>query len=323
MFKNKEGKVYSGWKIIGMMAVTLSALTVASILIGIIAGIIISPRLAESGTIDTNALFTESEKYLLDIISYFLQETVMIVIPIIIWKFFIKRPLTNMGLAPISKHAKELAIGLAFGVVSITVVFAALILSGSAKVETWKPNFSWDQLIFLVVFILVGLAEEIFTRGYIMSVLRQSRNLPLVIIVSSVIFALMHSMNSGIGAIPYLNLALVGILFAVMYIRSGNLWMCIGYHITWNYFQGYVYGFKVSGNESNGILTTVAEKYSFLNGGDFGPEGGIFVTIVILLGLLFVMKFYKKSEFDFIASEDLPKNQPIPEENINPYNPQM
>jgi hypothetical protein len=88
---------------------------------------------------------------------------------------------------------------------------------------------------------------------------------------------------------------------AYIYIRSGNIWMCIGYHITWNYFQGYVFGFKVSGTNSQGMLTTVFPKNSILNGGAFGPEGGLFVTIVILLGILFVKLYYKNSQFDFMA----------------------
>jgi membrane protease YdiL (CAAX protease family) len=116
----------------------------------------------------------------------------------------------------------------------------------------------------------------------------------------------MHSSNSGIGMLPYINLILAGILFAYMYLKSGNLWMCIGYHITWNYFQGYVYGFKVSGMKTYGILSTSYHSGNILNGGAFGPEGGLFVTAVMLAGLLFVWYYYRNHNYDFIASEEVP-----------------
>jgi membrane protease YdiL (CAAX protease family) len=311
MFKNKEGKVHSGWKIAGMMGVTFLIFIIASTIVGIIAGFLIMPKLVSSGEINPDALvFTDSQMYLINTVSAFLQEIIMIAVPIIIWKFIIKRSLSEMGLKPVLKHSKELLVGLALGAASMTVVFLSLILSGSSEVVSWKPHFSSEQLVYLVLYIFVGFAEEIFSRGYMMSVMRQTKSISLIIFVPSIIFALLHSMNTGVGIIPYINLALVGVLFAVMYLRSGNLWMCIGYHITWNYFQGYVYGFKVSGQAADGIITTTAKKFSLLNGSAFGPEGGIFVTIIILVGLLFVYKYYKNSNYDFLASENAMVKQP-------------
>ncbi len=79
--------------------------------------------------------------------------------------------------------------------------------------------------------------------------------------------------------------------------------MSIGYHITWNYFQGNVFGFKVSGINTRGIWSTVYDKNTIFNGGEFGPEGGIFVTAIILLGFFFVRWYYRDKHFDFLAEE--------------------
>lgn len=208
-----------------------------------------------------------------------------------------------MGLVPVKNHGKELITGLLLGIAAITIVFAALILTGNAQVASWKLHFSVNQLTYIIVYIFVGFAEEIYGRGYIMSALRQTKNIPVVIIVSSILFALLHSFNPGIGIIAYINLTLVGVLFAYMYLKSGNLWMCIGYHITWNYFQGYVFGFKVSGTDTDGIITTFLKGNRLFNGGAFGPEGGLFVTAVIIFGMFIVWLYYRDNPYDFKASE--------------------
>lgn len=303
MFKNKEGKIRSGWNIAFMMGASLSIITIISSVIMLMVTAILIARGDYDYQLLTYSQLGEQIINLAYTALSFVQEIVLIAVPIIAWKLIMKRPLSNMGLTPLKSHHKELTVGLLFGIVSISIVFLALIVTGNAQVISWKPHFSYKQLVYLFLYIFVGFAEEILGRGYIMSVLRQTRNIPVIVIVSSIIFSLLHSLNPGIGILPYINLILVGVLFAYMYLKSGNLWMCIGYHITWNYFQGYVYGFKVSGTETDGIITTEFSSSNLLNGGAFGPEGGLFVTIVILLGFLYVHYYYRNSNFDFVASE--------------------
>lgn len=303
MFKNKEGKVRSGWKISAVTVVIYAII----MFLGIVAGIVVGIFLISSGDFSYSTMeYSEYGKTImnnLNLILMFVQELVFIFTPIIAWKFIMKRPLSNMGIRPIKNHSKELLVGLLFGIVSITIVFCALILSGNAEVDSWRLNFSGDTVIYLLFFISVGFAEEIFGRGFILSTLRQTRNIPVIVIISSVLFAVMHSLNPGIGPIPYLNLTLVGVLFAYIYLKSNNIWMAIGYHITWNYFQGNVFGFKVSGIDTTGLITTLNKNDNILNGGKFGPEGGLFVTAVLLLGFLFVKLYYKNRPFDFLSTE--------------------
>jgi membrane protease YdiL (CAAX protease family) len=309
MFKNKEGKVRSGWKITAVFAAFLGI----SLIIGTIVGSIASIILLSQGKLDPTTMeFTAEGMKDMDQVNFILmlfQEIVLMLTPIIAWKKVMKRPLSNMGLTPFKKHWKEFIAGLLFGIVSITLVFLALILTGNAIVESWSPTFSINLLTYLVLFIFVGLAEEIFGRGYIMATLRQTRKLPVVIIVSSIIFALLHGANPGIGPLPLINLTIFGIMLAYIYIKSGNIWMCIGFHISWNYFQGNIFGFKVSGTNPRGLLTTYYESNNLLNGGDFGPEGGLFVTVILILGFAFIRYYYRNSTFDFMASE--PENSTL------------
>lgn len=229
-----------------------------------------------------------------------LQNIILILFLVIFRTKFIKRPMSSMGLTPLKKDYKDFTVGLVFGIVMISVVFGILLISGNASVDSWQPRFSSGLLLWLLIFISVGFAEEMLTRGYIMSLLRQTKSLPMVVIISSAIFALLHSTNPGVGVLPIINIFLVGTLFAYMYIKSGNIWMPIGYHITWNYFMGNVYGFKVSGQDTASLISTYLGSNAIISGGDFGPEGGLVVTVITLLGFIFVKYYYRNSIYDFI-----------------------
>ena len=80
--------------------------------------------------------------------------------------------------------------------------------------------------------------------------------------------------------------------------------MFIGYHITWNIFQGVVYGMPVSGLQPPGIITTKYMESNLLNGGAFGIEGGILTTIMTLLSFLFVWYYYRNSNYDFLSDKE-------------------
>ncbi len=78
--------------------------------------------------------------------------------------------------------------------------------------------------------------------------------------------------------------------------------MPIGYHIAWNFFQGNVFGFNVSGTTVHGIYNIYALKNNVLTGASFGPEGGILTTIVIVIGLLIVSKIKLNEHQNDIAT---------------------
>ncbi len=320
MFKNKEGKVRSGWKIAIVMAIFYISIFAVSIVIGIVvSGILMASGDLLAGANAFSYTYTERGQKIMEnvnMIMMFIQEVITILIPILAWKISTKRRLSDMGFTPLKSDYKELLAGLIFGILSISVVFAAILLSGQAEIATWKPHFATSQLLYLFIFIMVGFAEELLSRGYIMSVLRQTKSIAAIMIIPSVIFALLHSFNSGIGIVAYINLTLVGILFSYMYLKSGNIWMPIGYHITWNYFQGNVFGFKVSGTEVVGMLSTSYTKDNILNGGAFGPEGGLFVTGILLIGFVVVNRYYKSKKFDFLSMDPLPVTESMVDQPV-------
>lgn len=213
-------------------------------------------------------------------------------VTILLWKFMNKRTLKDLGFrGPL----KDLGFGLLLGALSISVIFVLLYVTGNAELlnSFTTPEFSMYTLTFLILFILVGFFEEMFFRGYVMSTMANRGNPRwLMYVVSAVVFSLAHGMNPNVSILGLVNIALVGVLFAYMFIATNSLWLPIGYHITWNYFQGNVFGFAVSGITPHGIYNVSVEGGNdLLTGGAFGLEGGLLATLLIVLGY-FATRFY-------------------------------
>ncbi|MDP4177786.1 MAG: CPBP family intramembrane metalloprotease [Bacillota bacterium] len=298
IFINKNSQVRSGWKIASVFS---SFFIGANLLAGIIVFIyfiteVISKKISLN-QVNNIQIAVSNISSPLGFACNIVQCLCMIFFVVLFWKVYDKRKIKEIGFINIKKGYKDLIIGLIFGAVSLIIVFIVLLVTKNILLlnSLTKPNIGFSLVTGLIVFIFVGINEEMFSRGYCMTVLKQTNNKYVVVIVSAIIFSLMHSLNPGMNPFCYVNLFLFGLLTAYMAIKSSNLWLSIGYHITWNYFEGNVCGFLVSGQGTSGMYNLKIPANNFINGGEFGPEGGIVVTIIILLGFIYLWKFYKPS----------------------------
>jgi hypothetical protein len=83
------------------------------------------------------------------------------------------------------------------------------------------------------------------------------------------------------------------------YIFTKNLWFGIFFHFGWNFFQGSVLGYNVSGTgieQGSSILqqTVIGEK--FFTGGNFGFEGSVICTILSLAMFIIISSTYSRKE---------------------------
>ncbi|CDM70087.1 putative membrane protein [Clostridium bornimense] len=294
IFKNNKNQIRSGWKIIIVfLSFYLITYTVSIIPMVIYMVKYMFQNLDINGgafniNFDFSGIYDTSSS--IGFVLFLIQCVSLIFSVVLFWKILDKKPIRDIGLKNIKKSFKELCLGLLFGALSMSIVFLILILTGSAKVTTSfiNPNFSMSLVTSLILFIFVGISEEMFSRGYCIKVLEQTNKKWIPLIVSSAIFSIMHGVNPGVTILSIINIFLVGILLGYMFIKTNNLWLPIGYHITWNYFQGNVFGFLVSGTTTEGLYTTESIGNTIISGGNFGPEGGIIVTIVVLISILLV-----------------------------------
>lgn len=226
-----------------------------------------------------------------------------------------KRSILSVGLDGQHK-LKKYAFGFYLGFMMMTFTTFFILFLGGGKVDPSFLKVSGIKalptvMIMLVGWIVQGAAEEIVTRGFLLTKLTYRFHLFWGVLISSTFFAFLHLGNDGIGVLPMVNLVLFG-LFAAFYslYEEGIIGVC-ALHSAWNFFQGNIYGFLVSGSSPKGgsLIGIVASDKTLINGGDFGPEGGLIVTIVLGLSSLFMIYLLIKKQRKNVSEDNLNQNE--------------
>ncbi|MFD1686556.1 CPBP family intramembrane glutamic endopeptidase [Halobellus litoreus] len=196
----------------------------------------------------------------------------------------------------------DLGFGLGLGAVLMTGVFAFELLAGWITVRelffiaradfAFWPWFGWG----FVTFLAVGVYEELVFRGYLITNLAEgftwfdrvdrTAAVGIATVLTSAVFGVAHAGNPNATLASTLGIVLAAVTLAAGYVLTGELAIPIGLHATWNFFQGTVYGFPVSGT-NNGVSLVAIEQSgpSLVTGGAFGPEAGLVGIGAIGIGL--------------------------------------
>jgi len=210
-------------------------------------------------------------------------------------KFIDKKTVISLGFE-FKNRFKEMFLGFFFG--TILIVFGFLILYLTKNITISDINFYfYNLLLFIIAFLFVALNEELIFRGYILNNLMSSLNKYFALAISAVIFAIFHGFNPNLTLIGLINIALAGVLLGIFYIHKKNLWFPIMLHLAWNYFQGPILGFEVSGIQiDKTLITQQISGKQLITGGSFGFEGSILVTILMIISITIIHLIYKKDD---------------------------
>lgn len=205
-----------------------------------------------------------------------------------------KKTISSLGFS-IKNRLGDLFFGFMVASIMLGVGTVILLFSKEIVVEA----FNIDLLLLgknILVVLLVAFGEEIFVRGYILNNLLDATNKYTALVISSLLFSGLHLLNAHISYLSVINLFLAGILLGSLYIKTRNLWFPISLHFFWNFIQGPVLGFNVSGNETYSIITSNYYESTVLNGGEFGFEGSIICTIVSVVFAAILLGMYPKTK---------------------------
>jgi len=222
-------------------------------------------------------------------------------------RFFDRRRFANFGLHIDRNWWIDLGFGLGLGAALMGFIFAFELAFGWITItdtfhsETTGLGFPAALTFRLLAFVCVGIYEELLFRGYQLK--NMSEGLLAVpslgprgailasLLISSALFGLAHAGNPNATAISTFNLILAGFFLALGYLLTGRLAIPIGLHITWNFFQGNVFGFPVSGSAANTTTLIAIDQGGnpLLTGGAFGPEAGLIGIVALLLGSVLIV----------------------------------
>jgi hypothetical protein len=128
-----------------------------------------------------------------------------------------------------------------------------------------------------------GVGEELAFRGVIFRMTEERLGTAAALIISSLLFGLVHAANPGATLVSTAAIALeAGGLLGMAYSASRSLWLPIGLHFGWNFTEGGIFGTAVSGGQSHGLVDSVLSGPTLMTGGSFGPEASVIAVVVCL-----------------------------------------
>jgi len=154
-------------------------------------------------------------------------------------------------------------------------------------------------VLWAVFFVFVGLFEEFLFRGYTQYTLADSIGFWPAAVVLSCSFGAVHLGNPGEGWVGAAGVVAIGLIFAFALRRTGNLWLCVGWHASFDFGETFLYSVPNSGVVFSGHLSNASlHGAAWLTGGTVGPEGSVFscLTMGILALAIHVLFPAKKTE---------------------------
>ena len=191
---------------------------------------------------------------------------------------------------PLRRLAGDTAIGFGVGILFFILVTGCIALLGGYRVDS--VDWDWNALVkSLFMFLVVAVGEEVLFRGIVFRMIDDRWGTAVGLIASALIFGFVHISNSNATVWSSLAIAVeAGLLLGAAYKWSGTLWVPIGIHWSWNYFQGPIFGFAVSGNDTQSLITPVIQGSDWLTGGSFGAEASIPAFVLgLALAIVFLL----------------------------------
>jgi membrane protease YdiL (CAAX protease family) len=215
--------------------------------------------------------------------------------------------------------------GVVLGAILMTGIFLTERLAGWISPRLLSAaeggfHLAGSVTLSFIFYVTVALMEEFTSRGY------QLRNLSeglvgrrvgpraaivAAFVISSSVFGLLHALNPGATVLSTTNIILAGALLALPYVLTGELGASIGLHLSWNFFQGAVYGFPVSGTAPSASLVKIEQGGPELwTGGKFGPEAGLLAIVATVVGGILILAWVKSRDRQVALDVEIARYEP-------------
>jgi len=200
-----------------------------------------------------------------------------------------KLPWSTVGLDRAAASPRLIIKGALLGGLTIGIASLVLLAIGMLRIDRTIPG-SWlgEAWRATLVFLPAAFFEELFIRGYVFAVLRRAAGWKLALIVTSVVFGLLHAWNPNPDAESILAVIVAGFFLGAIFLATRSLYAAGAAHFAWNWVMSGAMHIAVSGLPSPDPDYRVVETGpDWLTGGPWGPEGGLMAVMA-----MFIVVFY-------------------------------
>ena len=219
------------------------------------------------------------------------------------------RSLSCYGLPLRNAFGKLFWVGALWGIVSITILLLALRAANVFDFGTLALHglrIVKFAVFWAAFFLIVGVYEEFFTRGYTQFSLTQVVGFWPTAALLSLGFGVLHLDNPGENWVGILGAVLIGFFFCLTLRRTGNLWFAVGFHAAWDWGESYFYSVPDSGGVVPGrLLRSSLHGPNWLTGGSVGPEGSVFLFVLVVLLWMVFDRVYPEVNYPVEASKEI------------------
>lgn len=213
----------------------------------------------------------------------------------LVWFFTVvidKRPFASVGFNGLHNTRQGLV---GFALALLLLCCGVLVLQATKNIEWTDAGLNATDLFTgMVTMAIVAFYEELVFRGYLLGNLMESMNKWAALSISALLFMIAHLSNPNLSLPGAINVFLAGLLLGINYIQTRNLWFGIAFHFAWNFIQGPVMGFDVSGLPLKSLLQHDMHGSEWLTGGAFGFEGSIVATILLFASAITLGWIYER-----------------------------
>src|SRR5689334_863011 len=207
-----------------------------------------------------------------------------------------KQPWSFVGLGRSAVAGPKVLSGALMG--GLTIGSACLVLLGihMLRIDATAPGSWWTAAGRSVAILLpAAFGEELFIRGFVFAVLRRAAGWRLALIVTSVVFGLLHAWNPGADAESILAVIVAGFFLGAILLATGSLYAAGAAHFAWNWVMAGALHIAVSGiASSDADYRTVETGPDWLTGGPWGPRGGLAAVAAMFVAIFYLYGRYLK-----------------------------
>ena len=189
------------------------------------------------------------------------------------------------------KSPVEFGGGFLISFILVAIIVFIMFVTGSYKILAWNPD-KRVVIDFFFKFVMGALIEELIFRLIIFKLTEELLGTWIALGIQAVLFGFAHMANENATLFTSFAVIIVGgILYTSAFMYTHRIWLPMGIHAGWNYFQSAIFGMPNSGTPYKGLIIPDVQGNEWLTGGSFGIEAS-YITILICLaaGIYFIVR---------------------------------